>query len=81
MAATTFVGAGRIPEAGLAHETSAETWCVRRRPSHCLDHSLTLVVRACRMVGQLYHCLKPGTTYDESLAFGALPTEAVVTAA
>jgi hypothetical protein len=28
------------------------------------------------MIGQLYHCLKQGTTYDESLAFGAPPTEA-----
>ncbi len=33
------------------------------------------------MIGQLYHCLKQGTTYDESLAFAAHPTEAVVTAA
>ncbi|MGA5424419.1 hypothetical protein [Streptomyces lavendulocolor] len=34
-----------------------------------------------RMIGQLYRCLKQATTYDESLAFGASPTEAVVTAA
>jgi hypothetical protein len=34
-----------------------------------------------RMIGQLYHCLKQGTAYDESLAFGSPLPEAVVDAA
>ncbi|GAA3773301.1 hypothetical protein GCM10022206_09900 [Streptomyces chiangmaiensis] len=34
-----------------------------------------------RMIGQLYHCLKQGRTYDESLAFGAPPAEAIVSVA
>lgn len=34
-----------------------------------------------RMIGQLYHCLKQGTAYDELLAFGAPSAEALVDAA
>ncbi|MFE2280107.1 IS110 family transposase [Streptomyces sp. NPDC059454] len=34
-----------------------------------------------RMIGQLYHCLQHRKRYDESLAFGTPPPEAVVSAA
>ncbi|CAM5694336.1 hypothetical protein AQJ54_40780 [Streptomyces griseorubiginosus] len=34
-----------------------------------------------RVIGQPYHCLKQGTAYDESLAFGISASEAVVDAA
>jgi hypothetical protein len=34
-----------------------------------------------RMIGQLYHCLQQGRTYDEALAFGPAPAIAAANAA
>jgi hypothetical protein len=76
---------GYFTEAGLAEREDGSGFIVitaHRSPAldsaaaastswHCFN----------RLIGQLYHCLKQGRKYDELLAFGAPPTEGVVSAA